>query len=125
MDFGGWAIEITRGFEVAHAEHAVFDGPYPIDAPLIVGDRLGELALDRRLCVEAVHDFFGELSVSVHVFRREHDNARGEAVAEGVHAGAGLTLRGSARAAAGSLCFGILGTGPSVRRSGMPVRFAV
>jgi len=58
MDFGAGAVEIPGGFEVAHTEHAVFDGPYTINAPLIVRDSLGELALDRHLCVEAVHDFF-------------------------------------------------------------------
>ena len=75
------AIEIGRGFEMAHAEHAVLDGADAIDAPLIVGDGLGELALDRSLRVEAVHELFGECVVSVHVFRGEHDDARSEAVA--------------------------------------------
>jgi hypothetical protein len=37
-----------------------------VDAPLIVGDRLGELALDRRLRVEAGNDFLGEFPVGVH-----------------------------------------------------------
>jgi hypothetical protein len=92
MDFGGWAIEITRRFEVAHAEHAVFDGPYTVDAPLIVGYRLGELTLDWGLGVEAVDHFFAEGMVGVHVFGREHDDARGESVAEGVHAGTSLAL---------------------------------
>jgi len=85
MDFGSGAVEIAGGFEVAHAEHAVFDGPDTVDAPLIVGHGLGELAFDRGLRVEAVDDFFGERLVGVHVFVGEHDDARGQAVAEGVH----------------------------------------
>jgi len=79
---------------VTHGEHAVFDGADPVDAPLIVGDRLRELALDRGLRVEAVDDFFGELVVGGHVFRWEDDNARGESVAQGVHAGTGFTRWG-------------------------------
>jgi len=51
---------------------------------------LGELALDRCLRVEAFDDFFGEGLAGVHVFRREHDDACGEGVAQGVHGGAGL-----------------------------------
>jgi hypothetical protein len=42
---------------MTQAEHAVFDGPDAVDTPLIVGNRLCELALDRRLRVEAVYDF--------------------------------------------------------------------
>jgi hypothetical protein len=77
-------IEVARGFKMAPAEDTVFDGPYALDAPLIVGDRLGELALDWGLRVEAVHDFFGEGPgpVGVHVFAGEDDDARGEAVAQ-------------------------------------------
>jgi hypothetical protein len=88
-DLGAGAIEIAGGLEMTHPEHAVFDGPYPVNPPLIVGDRLGELALDRGLRVEAGYDFFREFVVSGHVFRREGDDARGEAVAKGIHAGAG------------------------------------
>src|ERR1035438_1459405 len=97
MDFGGGAIEVAGGFEMAHTEHAVFDGPYTIDAPLIVGDGLGKLALDRGLRVEAIDDFFGECLVGVHVFGGEHDDARGEAVAKGVHAGTGFAFLGTTR----------------------------
>jgi hypothetical protein len=48
---------------------------------LIVSDGLGELALDRRLRVEAVDDFFREGVIGVHVFGGEDDDARGESVA--------------------------------------------
>jgi hypothetical protein len=54
VGFGMAGIEVARGFKIAHAEHAVFNRSDAVDAPLIVGDRLGELALDRRLRVEAV-----------------------------------------------------------------------
>ncbi len=96
MDFGAGAIEIAGGFEMSQAEHAVFDGTDSVDAPLIVGDGLGELALDRGLRVEAVDDFFGEGLVGVHVFGGEHDDARGEAMAQGVHAGTGFAFGSSA-----------------------------
>ena len=96
MDLGAGTVEIACGFEVAHAEHAVFDGTDTVDAPLIVGDGLGELSFDRGLRVEAVYDFFGEGLVGVHVFGGEHDDARSEAMAERVHAGTGLAFRGSA-----------------------------
>jgi hypothetical protein len=96
MDFRAWAIEIACGFEVAHAEHAIFDGADAIDAPLIIGDGLGELALDGRLRVEAVDDFFRKRVIGGHVFRGEHDDACGEAMAKGVHAGTGAALRGLA-----------------------------
>jgi hypothetical protein len=39
---------------------------------------------------QAVHDLFGERLVSVNVFRREHDDARSEAMAKRVHAGTSL-----------------------------------
>ena len=94
MDFGAGAVEIARGFEVTHAQHAVFYRSDTVDAPLVVGDGLGKLALDRCLRVEAVYDFFGESLVGVHVFGGEHDDARSEAVAKGVHAGTGIPLRG-------------------------------
>src|ERR1035438_4217318 len=90
MDFGTGAVEIARGFEVAQAKHAVFYRSDAVDAPLIVGDRLGELALDRWLRVEAGYDFFGKGLVGVHVFGGKHDDARSEAVAQRVHAGAGF-----------------------------------
>jgi hypothetical protein len=60
MELGVVSVETAGRFEMAHAEHAVFDGPYTVDAPLIVGDGLGELALDRRLRFEAIDDLFGE-----------------------------------------------------------------
>jgi hypothetical protein len=73
-----------------HAEHAVFDGPDAVD-----GDRLGEVALDRRLRVEAVDDFPGEGLVGVHVFGGEHDDTRSETVAKSVHAGTGFAFLGT------------------------------
>ena len=78
---------------MAHTEHAVFNGTDAVDAPLIVCDRLSELALDRGLRVKAVDDFFGEGVVSVHVFRGKDDDARGKSVAQGVHFGAGFASR--------------------------------
>jgi hypothetical protein len=107
VNLGMAEIDVARGFEMAHAEHAVFDGPNAVDAPLIVGDRLGELALDRGLRVEAGHDFPREFPVGVHVFRGEDDDARGEAVAQGVHAGAGFAWRG--RGALGFFCVETVG----------------
>ena len=46
-------------------EHAVFDGPDAIDAPLIIGDGLGELTLDGRAGAEAVDDFLSEGLISI------------------------------------------------------------
>ena len=57
---------------------------------------LADLPVDRGLRVEAVDDFFGEGLVGVHVFVGEHDDARGEAVAEGVHAGPGFAFPSAA-----------------------------
>jgi hypothetical protein len=48
MYLGAGAVEVSGGFEVAHAEHAVFYRSDTVDAPLIVGDGLGELALDAQ-----------------------------------------------------------------------------
>jgi hypothetical protein len=95
VDFGVIGVDVASIFEMTDAEHAVFDGRDAVNAPLIVGDGLSELALDRRLRVQAVDDFFGECIVGVHVLGREHDDARGESVAECVHAGAGTALRRS------------------------------
>src|ERR1700679_261604 len=92
MNQGAGTVEISGGFPVPPAEDAVFDRPNPVDAPLIVDDGLGELALEWVLGVEAVDHFFGEGLVGVHVFGREHDDARGESVAQGVHTGAGFAL---------------------------------
>ena len=86
-------VEVSRAFGMPGGQHAVFDGTDAIDAPLIVGDGLGELALDGRLRVEAVDDLLREGAVSGHVFGGEHDDARSEAVAQGVQAGAGAALR--------------------------------
>jgi len=83
VDFGVIGIEIARGFEVTHAEHAILDGADAVDPPLIVGYRLGELALDRSLRIEAVDYFLGECLVSSHVFAGEDDDARSEAVGAG------------------------------------------
>ena len=73
---------------MARGEHAVLDGTDSVDAPLIVGDALGELALDGSLRVEAVGNFFGERATGGHVFAGEDDYPRGEAVPEGIEAGA-------------------------------------
>jgi len=93
MEFGVVGVEVACGFKMTHAEHAVFDGTDPIDAPSIVGYGLGELALDGSLRVEAVDDLFGECFVGIHVFAGQHDDTRGEAVTQCVHAGAGAALR--------------------------------
>ena len=58
MNIGVLRVEVAGSFEMRLGEHAVFDGTNPVDAPLIVGDRLRELALDGGLRVEAVDDFF-------------------------------------------------------------------
>jgi len=60
---------------------------------MIVGDGLGELTLDGRLLVETVDDLLGECLVGGHVFRRQDNDARSEAVTERVHAGARPALR--------------------------------
>jgi hypothetical protein len=58
MNIGMLGVEVACVFKMRVGEHAVFDGANAVDAPLIVGDGLGELALEGRLRAEAVDDFF-------------------------------------------------------------------
>ncbi len=65
VNSGMLGVKVTDDAEVPFGEHTVFDGPNTIDAPLIIGDGLGELALDGRAGVEAVDDFLGEGLISI------------------------------------------------------------
>jgi hypothetical protein len=87
VDFGMLRIEIAGSFRVSEAEHAVFDGPEAVDAPLVIGNGVGELAFEGCLGIEAVNDFAGELLVSGEVFGGEHDDACGDAMAAGIDFG--------------------------------------
>jgi hypothetical protein len=50
-------VEVAGVFEVPLGEHSVLNGADAVDAPLIVGDGLRELALDWSSGGEAVDDF--------------------------------------------------------------------
>jgi hypothetical protein len=65
-----------------------------VDAPLIVGDGLRELALDWSSRGKAVDEFPGERLISRQIFAGEHHDSRRETVAECIQAGAHLALRG-------------------------------
>ncbi|MDP8983269.1 MAG: hypothetical protein M3O35_22060 [Acidobacteriota bacterium] len=88
-------VKVTERAEVPFGEHAVFDGPDAIDAPLIVGDGLGELALHRGAGVEAVDQVLGEGLISIQILSGKHYDAGSEAVAQRVQAGSDLAGRGS------------------------------
>ena len=58
VNVGMLGVEVAGVFEVRIGEHSVLNGADAVDAPLIVGHGLRELALHGGLGVEAVDDFF-------------------------------------------------------------------
>ncbi|MDP8981088.1 MAG: hypothetical protein M3O35_10905 [Acidobacteriota bacterium] len=94
MNLRALGVELAGVFGVRLSEHAVLDGADAVDAPLIVGDGLGELPLDGSSGREAVDEFLGERSISRQIFGGEYDDSRSKTVAECVQAGTHLALRG-------------------------------
>src|ERR1700733_7749831 len=72
---------------MAQREHAVFVRTGAVETPLGVAEGLGVLALEWGFGSEVGHELFAEGVVDVHVFGGQDDDASGEPVASGVHAG--------------------------------------
>ena len=81
------SVGIGDAAEFAQGEHAVFDGVDAVEAPLLVGDGLGEFALEGSLGVEGADEVLGEGLVGGAVLAGKDDHAAGEAVAGSIVGG--------------------------------------
>jgi addiction module HigA family antidote len=105
VDFRMFGFDFCRFSGVAEGEDVVFDRVGPVQAPVVVGDDLGELLFVGIGRVEAGDQAVAEVVHGGAVFIGHEADLSGEAVAECVEAGAFFAFGGGGSG-------GVLGVGP-------------
>jgi len=86
-------LNVAAELGMAQGVDAALDGSGWIQAPVQVGQVLSELFVRLRLGIELPDIVRAEFQVGAHVFVGHDDDLRGEAMAQGVEAGALFALR--------------------------------
>src|SRR5271165_4043466 len=90
-----WRVDLIFEIDGAEGEQGLLHSAEAVETPGAVGDGLDQLALHSGLGLEVVEEAAAEFVVGGAVFGGDDDGLAGEAVAEGVHAGALLALGGA------------------------------
>ncbi len=87
----------------AQGEDIVFDGFDAVEAPVVVGDAVGELDFEEAFGVEFGEEGGVVLVVGIAVFFGQEGGLAGETVAEAVEAGPGFAGRGGGAGGVGGV----------------------